>query len=172
MYTLERAAADARELSSTSIGLQNDGKELGVDHKSPGTLPTVAGSGRRIEHLPRAREDGGADGAVSGCSGSPRTRPSRTLLAVQTEENTRDKPSGSEQSRARHSERGRQARALKSKRSGPIYQARVRLEATKEWIDVARYWHSVHREDDEKIDILSEAEQVFNDWIGRLRGVE
>jgi hypothetical protein len=234
MYTLERAAADARELSSTSIGLlpadcaelapghpllrafscgeadlgavqellvqhylysrdftrflcalisnlpdvervkcllENVGKELGVDHKSPGTLPTVAGSGRRIEHLPRTREDG-ADGAVSGCSGSPRTRPSRTLLAAQTEENTRDKPSGNEQSRARHSERGRQARALKSKRSGPIYQARVRLEATKEWIDVARYWHSVHREDDEKIDILSEAEQVFNDWIGRLRGVE
>jgi hypothetical protein len=161
------------EVEDVKILLQNLVEELGVDQKSPGTLPSVdACSGRRAEQPPPAPGDGGADGIVSGCSGSPKTRLSRTLLGAQTEENIRDKPSENDQSGPGHSERGRQTEALNSKRSGPIYQARMRLEATKEWIDIARYWHSVHREHDEKIIILSEAEQVFNDWIGRLRGVE
>jgi hypothetical protein len=162
------------EVEDVKILLQNLVEELGVDEKSAGTLPSVdACSGRRAQQPPCVPGNGGAGGIVfSECSGSPRTRPSRAPVAAQTEENIRDKPSENEQSRRGHSERGRQIEAFKSKPSGPIYQARVRLEATKEWIDIARYWHSVHREDNEKIVILSEAEQVFNNWIGRLRGVE
>jgi hypothetical protein len=161
------------EVEDVKILLQNLVEDLGLDQKSSGTLPSVdACSGRHAEQPPRAPGVGGADGIVSGCSGSPITRRSRMLLAAQTEESIRDKPSENEQSRPGHIEPGRQREALKSKRSGPIYQARVRLDATKEWLTIARHWYSVHREDDEKIVTLSEAEQVFNDWIGRLRGIE
>ena len=83
-----------------------------------------------------------------------------------------DKPSESEQRRHGHSEPGRQREALKSERSGPIYQARMKLEAAKEWIDVARHGRSFHCEDDEKTVPLSEAAEVFDDWIGRLRDIE
>ncbi len=83
-----------------------------------------------------------------------------------------DKLSESEQSRHGHSERGRHREALKSERAGPTYQARLKLEAAKEWIDVARHGQSFHREDDEKTVILSEAAEVLDDWIGRLRDIE
>jgi hypothetical protein len=73
-----------------------------------------------------------------------------------------DKPSESEQSRHGHGERGWQREALKSERSGPIYQARMKLEAAKEWIAVARHGQSFHSEDGEKTVILSEAEAVFD----------
>jgi hypothetical protein len=61
---------------------------------------------------------------------------------------------------------------LKSERTGPTYQARLKLEAAKEWIAVARHGQSFHREDDEKTVILSEAAEVLDDWIGRLRDIE
>jgi hypothetical protein len=83
-----------------------------------------------------------------------------------------DKPSESEQGRYGHSERRWQREALKSERSGPVYQARIKLEAAKEWIAVARHGRSFHCEDGEETVILSEAEAVFDDWIGRLRDIE
>jgi hypothetical protein len=61
---------------------------------------------------------------------------------------------------------------LKSERAGPTYQARLKLEAAKEWIDIARHGQSLHRVDDEKTVILSEAAEVLHDWIGRLRHIE
>jgi hypothetical protein len=83
-----------------------------------------------------------------------------------------DKPSEREQSQHGHSEPGRQREALRSERSGPIYQARLKLEAAKEWIDVARHGHSFHCADGENTVILSKAKEVFDDWIGRLREIE
>ena len=83
-----------------------------------------------------------------------------------------DELSESEQSRHGHSERGRRREALKSERTGPTYQARLKLEAAKEWIAVARHGQSFHREDDEKTVILSEAAEVLDEWIGRLRDIE
>jgi hypothetical protein len=83
-----------------------------------------------------------------------------------------DKQSKSQKSRPDHSERGQQREALRGKRSGPTYQARVRLEAAKEWINIARYWQSVHCKDDKKLVTLSKAEQVLDVWIGRLRVIE
>ena len=83
-----------------------------------------------------------------------------------------DELSESEQGRHGHSERGRRREALKSERAGPTYQARLKLEAAKEWIAVARHGQSFHREDDEKTVILSEAAEVLDDWIGRLRDIE
>ena len=83
-----------------------------------------------------------------------------------------DELSESEQSRHGHSERGRRRQALNSERAGPTYQARLKLEAAKEWIAVARHGQSFHREDDEKTVILSEAAEVLDDWIGRLRDIE
>jgi hypothetical protein len=61
---------------------------------------------------------------------------------------------------------------LKSERAGPTYQARLKLEAAKEWIDVARHGQSLRREHDEKTVILSEVAEVLRDWIGRLRDIE
>jgi hypothetical protein len=58
------------------------------------------------------------------------------------------------------------------KSAGPTYQARLKLEAAKEWIDVARHGQSLRREDDEKAVILSEAAEVLDDLIGRLRDIE
>ena len=81
-----------------------------------------------------------------------------------------DIPSESEQSRHGHSERGRRREALKS--AGPTYQARLKLEAAKEWIDVARHGQSLRRDDHEKTVILCEAAEVLDDWIGRLREIE
>ena len=83
-----------------------------------------------------------------------------------------DELSESEQGRHGHSERGRRRQALNSERAGPTYQARLKLEAAKEWIAVARHGQSFHREDDEKTVILSEAAEVLDDLIGRLRDIE
>jgi hypothetical protein len=58
------------------------------------------------------------------------------------------------------------------KSAGPTYQARLKLEAAKEWIDVARHGQSLHPEDDEKTVILSEAAEILEDWIDRLRDIE
>ena len=64
-------------------------------------------------------------------------------------------------------QRGFEERTLR-----PTYQARLKLEAAKEWIAVARHGQSFHREDDEKTVILSEAAEVLDEWIGRLRDIE
>jgi hypothetical protein len=159
------------EAEDVKILLQNLGEKLAVEQKRLQTLRPVEG-GRSEQPRPASGDRGADEIVVLRCLSPPATRPSRAHLATQADETLGETPSENEQSRPRHNERAQRGGARNSTRSGPIYQARVRLERTKEWIDIAHYWHSVHRKDYEKLVILSEAERVFNDWISRLRGVE